>query len=102
MSSLKISFKDNCDFLFEALGISEERYDELEHRIMLIVHEYMRPLKKHEVSQPSDQILKLCIALAENQQELILCAYAAGMKVEEIFGSDFFDEQFEEGGDRVG
>ena len=95
MNKLKTQFKDGCDTIPEALGIPEDRIEELEFRFNLIMHEYFKPTKD-QMLPPTDQILKLYIALAENQQELILCAYFAGMKIEEIFGEMLTEDEQQE------
>ena len=96
-NKLNITFKDGCDNLLEALGIDKKRGEELQYRLAVIVHEITKPLRQNEKSPESDQLVKLCIALAENEQELVFCAYIAGMKVNDLFDID--EEEYEEDDD---
>lgn len=92
-----ISYKEDADSIDEALQIPRERVDEFNYRCSVIVHDYFRPTKEG-VLPPTDQILKLYIALAENEQELVYLAYMAGCRTHAILTemkeSDDFD--FEE------
>jgi len=96
---LSITFKDGCENLWESLGIPEERANDLDFRLRLIIHEVTKPVRhdKGEQHPESDEFIKLCIALAENEQELIFCSYIAGLKVPEIYHTeeDFYEEDLE-------
>jgi hypothetical protein len=94
-----IHWKEGEDYLWKSLEIEEERAEELEHRFRLILHDAIRPLKKDEEGPKSDVIIKLFLALAKTQEELILCAYVAGTKIPEIYSTEDeyeFDEWDEE------
>lgn len=67
---MDIKYKNGTTSVDEALGIPQERVDELEYRFRVIVHEFFRPTKD-EYLPSTDQILKSYIALAENEQELV-------------------------------
>lgn len=82
-----IKFLNDKDTIWEALAIPKERADEIDFRFQVILHDFFKPTKS-EYLPSTDQIIKLFIALAQNEQELIYCAYMAGMKVEEIFGEE--------------
>ncbi len=87
-----IKYINDGDYVWEALVIPKERADELDFRFQGILHDFFRPTKNKYLPS-TDQILKLFIALAENEQELVYCAYMAGMKVEEIFGEELANEE---------
>lgn len=89
-----IKWKEGEDYLWKSLGIEEERAEELEHRFKLILREAMRPVKKGEQSPTSDVIIKMFIALAKTQEELILCSFVAGSHVNNLFDDE--DEDYEE------
>jgi len=91
-----IKWKDDCEFVWQALGLEESRSDELEYRMKLILHETFKPLRKGEEYPNSDIILKLFIALAENHIELIYCSYLAGTKISDYYETnepEFWDEE---------
>ena len=83
-----VKWKEGEDFLWKSLGIPQERAEELEYRFKLIIHDAIKPLKNTEDGPTSDTIIKLFLALANNQEELILCAYVAGTKIPEIYSTD--------------
>lgn len=92
---LTITFKDGCDSVPESLGIPTDRAADLAYRLELIIHEVQKPVRhdKGEEHPNSDQFIKLCIALAENDQELVFCSYVAGLKVKDIYADE---EEYEE------
>jgi hypothetical protein len=94
---IKIQYKDNAESVGEALLIPKERREDLVFRMSLIIHDFLKPTKDH-VLPNSDQILKLFIALAENNQELAYLAYCAGEKTFEIFSDleQVDDEMFDD------
>jgi hypothetical protein len=96
-----IIFKDGCDTLAEALGITKDREDELAYRLNLIIHDFTRPKRKSDKDDDnygSDKLIKLFVAVAETEEERIWCAYNAGNKVPEMYNTDEyeFDEWDEE------
>jgi hypothetical protein len=90
----KIKWKENGKHIADNLHIPEKRKEELEYRLSLICHEMEKPVRKGQQSPTSDIFIKLCIALAENEQELIFCSYIAGNCVERIF--DISEDVYEE------
>ena len=97
MNKLQVQFKTGCDDLYQALGIPEDRAEELTYRMKCIIHEVTRPTKGNEEGPTSDVMLKMFIALAENQQELIMCSYMAGFKTPDVFDLyDLDEEDFDE------
>lgn len=82
----KLAFKDGCDFLHEALGLTNDRAEDLRYRMECIVHDFLRPTKEN-VLPDSDVLVKLFMALAENTQEVAYLSYCAGETVERIFGA---------------
>lgn len=87
-----IKYLAEKETIWESLDISKERVEDIEFRMKLILHDFFKPTKS-EYLPPTDQILKLYISLAKNEQELIYCAYLAGMKTEEIFGEELAKEE---------
>lgn len=87
-------WKEGEDYLWKSLGIEQERAEELEYRFRLILHDATKPLKNTEDGPTSDVIIKLFLALATTQEELILCAYVAGTKIPEIY--NIHEEEWEE------
>lgn len=84
----KISYNDAATEIHNALGIPKKRFEELEYRMSIIIHEFFRPTKDHFLPK-SDTILKQFISLAENHQELVFVSFVAGVKTEEmIFNND--------------
>jgi hypothetical protein len=94
MSKLNVVFKKDAEYTHDLLGLTEERAEELNFRFNLILHEFLRPTREGFLP-PIGNILKLFVALAENEQELVYCAYYAGMKVEELFGDALTEEDQE-------
>ena len=88
-------FLNDKDTVWQALAIPKKRVEEIEFRFQIILHDFFKPTKSKYLPC-SDQIIKLFIALAENEQELIYCAYMAGMKIEEIFGDELIEENEED------
>lgn len=82
-----IKFINDKDNVWQALTIPKQRVEEIEFRFQVILHDFFKPTKS-EFLPSTDQIIKLFISLAENEQELVYCACMAGMKVEEIFGEE--------------
>lgn len=92
-----IKFRDGKDFIYEALGIPKERASNLEYRMALIIHEIFRPTKTGTFTWTDAQILKLFLALAETDEERVLCSYCAGRKAEELASQyDLPQEDFED------
>lgn len=92
-----IKWKDGCDSLYKSLRIPQKRADDLDYRLQLIIHEVNKPVRKGESTPSSDVFIKMCIALAENEQELVFCAYVAGISVNTIYGdNEIMDESYEE------
>ncbi len=92
--SLQITWIEGQESLFQSLGIPDERASELDYRLRLIIHEVTKPVKKEEDVPDSATFIKMCLALADNQAELIFCSYVAGQKVAELYDyeEDFIDE----------
>lgn len=88
MNKYIIQYKQGCDTITEALGISQERTDELQYRIDLIIHELFRPTKSGLIKVDSDTIMKQFLCLAENHAEALWLAFAAGMHVEGLLSND--------------
>jgi hypothetical protein len=91
-----IKWKEGEDYLWKSLGIEQERAEEIEYRIKLILHDAVRPVKDPEDSPGSDVIIKLFLALAQNQEELILCAYLAGTQIPKIYNTEEDEYEFDE------
>jgi hypothetical protein len=91
-----IKWKSGCNNIPESLDIPQKRIDELEYRLQLICHEMNKPVRKDEESPTSDTFIKMCVALAENEQELVFCAFVAGTQVENIFDIIIPDEEEED------
>jgi len=90
-----IQWKDGCDYVWQNLGLSQDRVQELGHRMDLIVHELARPVRNPEEAPDTSQILKLFVALAENQQELVFCAYIGGMEMRQLYDEDEDNDETE-------
>lgn len=88
MSKYVIQYKQGCDTITEALGISQGRADELQFRTDLIVHELFRPTKSGLIKVDSDTIIKQFLSLAENHAESLWLAFCAGMCVESLLLND--------------
>lgn len=93
MAKPKVYWEDDKDFVYESLGITKERMDELEYRMSLIIHDFLRPTKSG-VLPSTGVIIKLFVQLAENAQELILCAYFAGQRINEMFGEQEIEDEY--------
>lgn len=91
-----ITFKAKYNTVDQALGISPARVRKLEFRCSLILHEQFKPRETEEEYPSSEEILKLFISLAENEQELVYLSYLAGMKVQELYVDYEPDEFYEE------
>lgn len=92
---INVKYKTGRNFIYESLCISEERSNELDHRIALIWHEYFRPTKEGKLPS-TDTPLKQAIALAENAQELVYVSYFIGMKTEEYLGEAWHQEEIDD------
>ena len=89
-----IPYKQGCDTVTEALGISNKRTDELMYRVELIIHELFRPQKSGVVELDSQVIFKQFLSLAENHAEAMWLAFAAGMHVESLMsGAEDDDDE---------
>lgn len=96
-TKFKLKYIDNpkAEFVWESLDISRARAEDLNYRMACIIHEITRPVRKHQESPGSDQLVKLFLALAENTQELAFVAYCAGTKVADIWETnDEYEEDF--------
>lgn len=95
---LNITFKDGCENLWESLGIEKDRADDLYYRLNLIIHEVTKPVRhdKGEEHPGSDQFIKLCIALAQTDQELVFCSYVAGLKVKDLYNTEDEEEYYDD------
>lgn len=91
-----IKWKDGCESLYQSLGITQDRADELDFRLRSVIHEVQRPVKKGQESPGSDTFIKMCIALAETEEERIFCAYVAGGQVPRLYDEDEFEEYEDE------
>lgn len=96
-TKFKVSYSvdKNNDYVWQSLGISEKRADDLNYRMQLIIHDCTRPVKKGEQSPGSDVLVKLFLALAEDTQELAFVAYSAGTAVPQIFDTEEDDDDFD-------
>lgn len=92
MSKYIIQYKNGCDTITEALGVSNERTSELMYRMELIIHELFRPTKTGVVEIDSQVIFKQFLGLAENHAEALWLSFTAGMHVEALLP----DEEDEE------
>ena len=92
-----IYWKDGEDEIYMCLGIPESRSKKMLHRMHLIMHNLNTPHENPEenIIQYAD-IVKLFIAIAQNEQELIYCSFMAGRIIGEMQAEDYFDEQWEE------
>lgn len=89
-----IKWIEDQENLGRSLGLTQDRTEELEYRIRLIVHEVTRPLRKGEESIDSGTFFKMCIALANTESELSFCSYLAGIHVAKLW--DMEDAEYEE------
>lgn len=78
-----VSFKSGCDTIPDCLGISEKRAQDLIFRGQEILHNFFKPTKD-DFLPPTDDILKMYIALAENNQELVFCSFLAGAEILQV------------------
>lgn len=95
-SKFLIPYKGDAKTVPEALGVSEERSEELIFRMDLIIHEIFRPTKDQTITIESGKIFIQFLSLAENQAEAIWLAYVAGMKIEELIPTEDFDREDDE------
>lgn len=91
-TKMNIQYDDRCEYIWSALGIKQIRAEELDYRLNLIIHEIQKPLRKNETMTDSIGFIKLCLALAETEQELAFCAYVAGVGVASIYQVDEEEE----------
>jgi hypothetical protein len=94
MKPIKWLEKENT--VVDCLGIPGKRGEELDYRLSLIVHEVTKPLRRDEEGPDSGIFIKMCLALAQTEEERIYCAYTAGAKVAELFASGHFEEYEED------
>lgn len=83
-----IFIKNEADTIGASLGIPQKRQNKLFHRMALVLHELFRPTEDGVINWRETQIMTLFLALAETEEERLLCAYMAGRYCEELSAYD--------------